>query len=56
VLTLEYVTSQEMGTFKRLYSNLKDAFGYFGIRAVWGAPKPSTKASYLARQKVNVKG
>lgn len=44
VLTLEYVTSQEMGTFKRLYSNLKDAFGYFGIRAVWGAPKAAPKA------------
>ena len=35
VLTLEYLTSQEMGTFKRLYSNLKDAVGYFGLKAVF---------------------
>jgi hypothetical protein len=35
VLTLEYVTTQEMGSFKRMYSNLKDAFGYFGLRAVF---------------------
>jgi hypothetical protein len=35
VLTLEYVTNQEMGSIKRLYSNLKDAFGYFGLKALW---------------------
>lgn len=35
VLTMEYVTTQEMGPFKRLYSNLKDAFAYFGLRAVF---------------------
>lgn len=40
-LTLEYVTSQEMGAFKRLYSNLKDAFAYFGIRAVFKRPGPA---------------
>jgi hypothetical protein len=40
VLTLEYVTNQEMGPFNRLYSNLKDAFGYFGLRTFWGLPKP----------------
>ncbi|MBA2252828.1 MAG: 2OG-Fe(II) oxygenase, partial [Nitrospirales bacterium] len=34
VLTLEYVTNQEMGSIKRLYSNLKDAFGYFGLKAL----------------------
>jgi len=34
VLTLEYVTNQEMGAIKRLYSNLKDAFGYFGLKAL----------------------
>lgn len=38
-LTMEYVTSQEMGPFKRLYSNLKDAFGYFGLRAVFKRSK-----------------
>ncbi|MBI5628245.1 MAG: 2OG-Fe(II) oxygenase, partial [Candidatus Rokubacteria bacterium] len=35
VLTLEYVTSQEMGRAKKLFSDLKDAFAYFGVRAVW---------------------
>lgn len=34
-LTMEYVTDRDMGSFKRLYSNLKDAFGYFGIRDVF---------------------
>jgi len=34
VLTLEYVTNQEMGPFKRMYSNLKDAFGYFGLKGI----------------------
>jgi hypothetical protein len=31
---MEYVTSQEMGRVQRLFSNLKDAFTYFGIRAL----------------------
>ena len=35
VLTLEYVTNQEMGRAKRVFSNLKDAFAYFGVRALW---------------------
>jgi hypothetical protein len=35
VLTMEYVTNPDMGTFKRLYSNLKDSFAYFGLRAVF---------------------
>jgi len=34
-LTMEYVTNPEMGPFKRLYSNLKDSFAYFGIRGVF---------------------
>lgn len=34
-LTMEYVTNPEMGSFKRLYSNLKDSFAYFGLRAVF---------------------
>jgi len=33
MLTLEYLTNPEMGHFKRVYSNLKDAFAYFGIKA-----------------------
>lgn len=39
VLTLEYVTNQDMGPIKRLYSNLKDAFGYFGLKALVGGGK-----------------
>ena len=35
-LTMEYVTNPEMGRLKRLFSNLKDAFAYFGVRAVLG--------------------
>ncbi len=34
-LTMEYVTNPEMGTVKRLYSNLKDSFGYFGFTTVF---------------------
>ena len=33
-LTMEYVTNPEMGRFKRMYSNLKDAFAYFGLRTL----------------------
>jgi len=35
ILTMEYVTNQKMGSAKRLFSNLKDAFGYFGIKSLW---------------------
>ncbi len=35
-LTMEYVTNPEMGPVKRLYSNLKDAVAYFGLKAVFG--------------------
>jgi hypothetical protein len=34
-LTMEYVTNPEMGRLKRLYSNLKDSFGYFGLTTVF---------------------
>jgi hypothetical protein len=34
-LTLEYVTNPAMSPVKRLYSNLKDAFAYFGVRQVF---------------------
>ncbi len=30
ILTLQYVTNQEMGPFKKMFPNLKDAFAYFG--------------------------
>jgi len=32
---MEYVTNPEMGRIKRLYSNLKDSFGYFGFKSVF---------------------
>lgn len=35
VLTMEYVTNAEMGRFSRIFSNLKDAFAYFGVGALW---------------------
>jgi hypothetical protein len=34
-LTMEYVTNPDMGALKRLYSNLKDSFGYFGLATVF---------------------
>lgn len=34
-LTMEYVTNPEMGRLKRLYSNLKDSFAYFGLKTVF---------------------
>ena len=37
VLTLEYVTSREMGRVQRAFSDLKDAFAYFGVRSLWQA-------------------
>lgn len=37
-LTLEYVTDPSMHRAKRLFSNLKDAFAYFGFRAVFRRP------------------
>lgn len=33
-LTMEYVTDPEMGPLKRLISDMKDAFAYFGVRAL----------------------
>ncbi|MCP9448418.1 MAG: 2OG-Fe(II) oxygenase [Nitrospira sp.] len=45
VLTMEYVTNSDMNPIKRLYSNLKDSIGYFGLRTVfkraWSDPKRS---------------
>jgi hypothetical protein len=37
VLTMEYVTSREMSPHKRIFSNLKDAFAYFGVGSLWQA-------------------
>lgn len=41
ILTLQYVTNQEMGPFKKMFSNLKDAFAYFGPAALlrWNPSK-----------------
>lgn len=35
-LTFEYVTDPNMHAWRRLISNMKDAFGYFGFRQVFG--------------------
>ncbi len=42
VLTMEYVTNRDMTPFNRLYSNLKDAFAYFGLRTLFGRPAGSS--------------
>jgi len=34
-LTLEYVTDPSMSAMKRLFSNLKDSFAYFGLKTVF---------------------
>lgn len=39
VLTLQYVTAQEMGPFQRTFSDLKDVFAYFGPAALLRQPK-----------------
>jgi hypothetical protein len=36
-LTFEYVTDPRMHPWRRLISNMKDAFGYFGFRQVFGS-------------------
>lgn len=38
VLTLQYVTDPNMGTFHRWFSNMKDAVGYFGLSALFRKP------------------
>lgn len=44
VLTLQYVSDQRMRPWKKLFSNMKDAFAYFGPAALMHRPK--TKQSY----------
>lgn len=39
VLTMQFVTDQEMGPVQRAFSNLKDMFGYFGPAALIHRPK-----------------
>ena len=43
ILTLQYVTDQRMGPVKQLFSNMKDAFAYFGP-AVFLRRKPRASA------------
>ena len=45
VFTMEYVTSREMGRAQRLFSNLKDSFAYFGVRALWRGRGRGTRAT-----------
>ena len=45
VFTMEYVTSREMGRAQRLFSDLKDAFAYFGIRALWRGRRRGARAT-----------
>ena len=44
-LTMEYVTNPHMSTAKRLYSNLKDSFGYFGFKSVFKRALSSSNRS-----------
>ncbi len=39
VLTLQYVTDQRMGPLKKLFSNMKDAFAYFGPAVLMRRPR-----------------
>lgn len=39
ILTLQYVTDQRMRPLKKLFSNMKDAFAYFGPAALMHRPK-----------------
>ena len=43
-LTLEYVTDPSMSAFKRLFSNLKDSFAYFGLKTVFTGRARATRA------------
>ena len=45
VFTMEYVTSREIGRAQRLFSDLKDAFAYFGLRALWRSRARGTRVS-----------
>ncbi|MCP9456370.1 MAG: 2OG-Fe(II) oxygenase [Nitrospira sp.] len=47
VLTMEYVTNPDMHPLKRLYSNLKDSFGYFGLRTVFKRAWSGSKGASL---------
>lgn len=44
-LTMEYVTNPDMNPIKRLYSNLKDSIGYFGLKGVFKRARSGSKQS-----------
>lgn len=48
ILTLQYVTDQRMGPLKKLFSNMKDAFAYFGPAALMRWPKTRRTSSSVA--------
>ncbi|MGQ0667157.1 MAG: 2OG-Fe(II) oxygenase [Nitrospiraceae bacterium] len=50
-LTMEYVTNPEMGAVKRLYSNLKDSFAYFGLKSVFKRAFSGSKPATESRQR-----
>lgn len=55
-LTLEYVTDPSMTPSKRLLSNLKDAFAYFGVRTVFGARRAVRSTSRTLGRQHGVNG
>jgi hypothetical protein len=43
IISMQFVTTGEMNPFLRLFSNLKDAFAYFGLKEVFfGSKRPGT--------------
>jgi hypothetical protein len=44
ILTLQYVTDQRMAPIKKLFSNMKDAFAYFGPAALMHRPKAKQRS------------
>lgn len=49
VVTMQYVTSGEMNPLLRLFSDLKDAVGYFGFREVFLGRRRRERRARLAR-------
>jgi hypothetical protein len=50
-LTFEYVTDPRMHRGWRLISNMKDAFGYFGFRQVFGRRRPQLERGRAPRRR-----
>lgn len=45
MVTMEFVTSTEMGWVGRMISNVKDAYAYFGFRSLFQKKRPPATAS-----------